>query len=302
MNIVEKLKEFGEVYTDVPLKYCTTLRLGGEAAMMLHVASLTALFSAHQYLLSKQIPYKVIGKGSNLLCSDDRYEGCIIRLDRKVHHHYVTKDGVWVEAGASVVSLAFALAKVHLAGFEWASGIPATMGGAIANNAGAYHQCMADHISEVLVSTPKGLFTLSKEECEFSYRDSIFHHQPDWVILAAKLTFSKGNYRDIMDLIKLRQQRRMSSQPLEFPSAGSTFRNFEDLSAWKCIEEAGCKGLRVGGAQVSLKHSNFLVNVDDASAMDMLQLIEEVKSRVLASCGRELILEVERFNWNKKMQ
>lgn len=302
MNVVDKLKEFGEVYTDVALKQCTTLRIGGEASMMLHVATITSLLSAHQWLLSAQIPYKVIGKGSNLLCSDDRYEGCIIRLDRKVHHHYIVNDSVWVEAGASVVSLAFTLAKHNLAGFEWASGIPATIGGAIANNAGAYHQCMADHVSEVMVSTPEGLITLSNQECEFSYRNSIFHQQPDWIILAAKLTFSPGNYREIMDLIKFRQHRRMTSQPLEFPSAGSTFRNFEDQSAWSCIEEAGCKGLSIGGAQVSKKHSNFLVNVQDASAMDMLQLIEEVRQRVLATCGRELILEVERFNWNKKTQ
>ncbi len=294
----EELKQYATINEAVSFKTLTTLRIGGTADYVAYPKSMLALSQCIQCCVDHDVPFKIIGKGSNLLCSDKAYHGVVIRLDRTLCDFYIQDNHCLVEAGCSIIALTYALINEGLSGLEFASGIPGTVGGLTYMNAGAYKSKMKDVIKEVLVYKEGNFEWLSNEECNFSYRYSIFHDHPDWVILAVRLELQKGDPNEIKALIDDRRQRRMDTQPLNFPSAGSFFKNFEDYSAWKCIEDLGYRGKQIGGAMVSDKHANFLVNVGDAKAEDFLKLVDLIQESVLTKYGRRLIMEVEQFNFD----
>ena len=301
---MEKLKnelaQYGEVQENVPLSTMTTLRIGGKARIVVYPKNILALTQVIREIKEANASFKVIGKGSNLLCSDDDYDGVVIRLDRTFTEHYFDHDICYAEAGCSIIALAYEAMKNSLSGLEFASGIPATVGGVTFMNAGAYKSNMADVIQEVFVYRDGELSWMDAKDCEFGYRTSIFHTHRNWIILAVKIKLQKGNEEDIRELMESRRERRMASQPLQMPSAGSVFRNPESRPAWQYIEEIGYRGKCVGNACVSEKHVNFIVNQGGASAQDFDQLVKDIQEKVMNQFGVELIMEVEKFNWQTK--
>jgi UDP-N-acetylmuramate dehydrogenase len=282
---------------DLSLAKMTTLQIGGKAAYTVYPETDVALDMIIRLLKEKNVPYKVIGKGSDLLCSDHDFKGAVIKLDRYFNDVIINDDVITAQAGESIIALAIDAAKHGLSGLEFAAGIPATVGGTVYMNAGAYRSCMADIIKEVFVYRDGKLEWMPAEKCEFSYRTSIFQKHQDWIILAVRLQMQPKDTEEIQALIENRRMRRMASQPLNQPSCGSVFRNPEGMNAWELIEGIGYRGHRHGGAEVSSKHCNFIVNADHATAAEYIALVEEIQQKVKEKYGVELKTEMEKFNW-----
>lgn len=302
MNDVEiKLQMYGDLLIDAPLSAHTTFRIGGKAKYFLYPKSTLGLMRVLDIAKENELEVRIFGKGSNILASDEDYKGLILCLDRYFSDFYFETDGTCIaQSGTSIILLAHEAMKRELSGLEFASGIPGTIGGAVFMNAGAYKSEIRDIIDKVFVLKENNCCWLSVDELAMSYRSSIFQKQRDWIILAVKLKLSKGNGQEIRDLMDSRRQRRIASQPLNLPSAGSIFRNPDQLPAWKCIEEVGLRGYQIGGAMVSDKHANFIVNVEHASAKDVIELIALIQQKVKDKYQIDLKTEVEHFNWPKE--
>lgn len=280
------------VLVDEPLRAHTTFRIGGVAQFVVTPDSVTALAETLRLCSSRQVPYYIIGNGSNLLVSDTGYQGVVIRL-------YKTFDAISVEgeqltAGAGALLVAVSKRAMHegLAGMEFASGIPGTIGGALVMNAGAYGGEMKDIVSEVTVMTPQGeLKTLSCEEMAFGYRKSIASEK-NLIVVEARLKLKTGIKEEIEKKMQELSGARKEKQPLEFPSAGSTFKRPEGYFAGKLIDDAGLRGYQVGGARVSDKHCGFVINTGNATAADVVRLIRDVRRKVKQKSGVELEPEV----------
>ena len=295
-DLFEKMRRIAEVEQNVPLSSMTTLRIGGPARYVVYPDSMVALDALMRLLKAEEIPFKVIGKGSNLLCSDKPFEGAVIRLDKFDDYYFLGNDLI-AQAGCSIISLSYQAMKQGLSGLEFVSGIPASVGGVTFMNAGAYRSSMCDVIDSVFVYRNERFEWMSNEECEFAYRRSVFHSHPDWLIIAVKIHLNNAPVSEIRDLMDSRRERRMNSQPLDKPSAGSVFQNPEEMPAWQLIDGIGYRGYRIGGAMVSEKHVNFIVNEDHATAEDYLTLVNEIKRLVDEKYHIRLHMEVERFNW-----
>ncbi|MBQ9048098.1 MAG: UDP-N-acetylmuramate dehydrogenase [Solobacterium sp.] len=293
----ELLERYAQVDENVPLAHMTTLRIGGNARYVAYPENFLSLEGLMRVIAENGIPYKMIGKGSNLLCADRPFEGVVIRLDRHFTDCYFDGEYVTAEAGASIIALAYEAMKNGLSGLEFASGIPGTVGGVIFMNAGAYKSSVADIVDSVSVYRDGKIEWLSPEECAFAYRTSIFQQHPEWIVLAARFRLAHEDQNAIRSLMDSRRERRMASQPLDFPSAGSVFRNPMDTPAWKLIEGIGYRGRQIGGAKVSEKHVNFIVNVGGATAADFATLADEIIEKVRETYGVDLHMEVEKFNW-----
>ncbi|MCI5723367.1 MAG: UDP-N-acetylmuramate dehydrogenase [Erysipelotrichaceae bacterium] len=296
-KILDSLKQYALVEVDKPLSTMTTLRIGGNAKYVVYPETIIGIDGIFQIIQENQIPYKVIGKGSDLLCSDDPFEGIVIRFDRFFNHQYFDGNTLVAEAGCSIISLSTQAMKKGLSGLEFASGIPGTVGGCIFMNAGAYKDSMMNVIKEVLVYRNRKFEWISNEECDFSYRHSIFQSHPEWFVLAVRLQLTPKPVQEIADLMDSRRERRVNSQPLNFPSCGSVFKNPEGDNAWRLIDGIGYRGKQLGGAMVSDKHCNFIINVHHATALEYLSLIEEIQKEVKNKYDIELMTEVEKFNW-----
>lgn len=295
---IEQLEIYGQVEVGSSFKDMTTFRIGGKVDYVSYPRNMFALSMLIGFLKKNEISYKILGKGSNLLCSDEDYHGVVIRLDRTMNHWYFDNEILIAEAGSSIIALSVFAARNGLSGLEWASGIPATVGGCVFNNAGAYKSSMRDNVRRVLI-LDNGIFRwISNEQCEFAYRSSVFHHNRDWIILAVELDLVAKDENEIRLMMDERKKRRLESQPLEFPSAGSIFRNPDSQNAWSLIDQAGLRGLSYGGAQISVKHCNFIINLLDASADDVKNLIDLAVNKVKEKSGITLLTEVEMFNWN----
>lgn len=302
MNDVEiKLQMYGDLLIDAPLSAHTTFRIGGKAKYFLYPKSTLGLMRVLDIAKENDLEVRIFGKGSNILASDEDYKGLILCLDRYFSDFYFEEDGTCIaQSGTSIILLAHEAMKRELCGLEFASGIPGTIGGAVFMNAGAYKSEIRDIIDKVFVLKENHCCWLSVDELAMSYRSSVFQKQRDWIILAVKLRLSKGSGQEIRDLMDSRRQRRIASQPLNLPSAGSIFRNPDQLPAWQCIEDVGLRGYRIGGAMVSDKHANFIVNVEHASANDVMELIALIQQKVKDKYQIDLKTEVEHFNWPKE--
>lgn len=297
--LINKLNEYGDIERNAPLCKHTTFKIGGECACVVYPKNEICLTSIIKILNENKIDFKIFGKGSNILASDDFYDGIIIQLDRYFTDFYFEEDGTCVaQSGTSIILLAHEAMKRSLSGLEFASGIPGTIGGAVFMNAGAYRYDMATIMSEVYLWRDGKCEWVSASELDLSYRHSIFQKERDWIILGAKFQLMLGDQKEIKDLVDSRRKRRIDSQPLNYPCAGSIFRNPSDFPAWKLIEDIGLRGKRIGGAMVSEKHANFIVNVGGATANDVAQLASLIQKEVKEKYDIDLMMEVERFNWH----
>ena len=297
LNEVEK-KDIGKIQKEVFLSKYTTYKVGGLTRAIIYPKTTDKLVLLCRLIKKYKIKYKVLGNGSNILFSDKIYEGIIIKLDEFNKIEFVGHKVV-CGAGASLMRLSREAVKRGLAGLEFASGIPGTVGGAIYMNAGAYKSDMGYVTEKVKVLTPDlKIITLTNEELDFHYRSSFFQKHKDYICLEATIKLQKGDKSALEAVIKDRKERRMKSQPLNYPSAGSVFRNPEGYEpAGKLIEDLGLKGLTKGGAEVSTIHANFVINKNEASAKDIHDLIMFVHDAVKEHYGIDLKIEQEFVNW-----
>ncbi len=274
-----------------PMKKHTTFRIGGPADYYLCPHSTEELQKILQICRENNIDFFILGNGSNLLVSDKGYRGAVIQLWKNFSDIMVEETAVTVRAGAFLSKVAAEALEEGLTGMEFASGIPGTIGGAVVMNAGAYGGEMKDIIKEVTVLTKKGeILTLSKEEMKFGYRTSAVKEK-GYVVISVVLQLEKGDKEEIRKVMDDLKERRVTKQPLDMPSAGSTFKRPEGYFAGKLIMDAGLRGFSVGGAQISEKHCGFVVNKGNATAADVLGLIGEVQKRVQEQFG--VVLEPE---------
>ena len=293
---IEK-NNIGKLEKDVFLSKYTTYKVGGLARCVVYPKNVSKLVQLIKILKKYHVPFKILGNGSNLLFSDKVYEGMIVKLSEFNEIEFYDKK-VRVGAGYSLMKLSSLCAKRGLTGFEFASGIPGTIGGAVFMNAGAYNSDMGYVVQEVKVLTPNfRIITLENREMDFHYRTSFLKKHPDYICLEVVIKLKDGNKTAIDTLIKERRKRRLESQPLEFPSAGSVFRNPDGDFAGRMIEELGLKGLRKGGAMISEKHANFIVNAGGASSKDIKDLIDYVHDKVKEKYNVDLKVEQEFVNW-----
>lgn len=276
---------------DEPMKNHTTFRIGGPADYYLepdreHLPKAVEL--AERY----GVPVTVIGNGSNLLVRDHGIRGLVISVGKPMADVQVDGSKIYAEAGAMLGKIAALAAQNSLSGFEFAGGIPGSFGGAVVMNAGAYGGEMKDVLVSVDVMTPDGKFLqIPAEELELGYRHSIIPEK-QYVVLGGVIRLTPGNPDEIRGMMEKWRQSRMEKQPLEYPSAGSTFKRPEGYFAGKLIMDAGLRGYRVGDAQVAEKHCGFVVNRGEATAADVLQLIADVQDRVHECFQVELEPEV----------
>lgn len=275
-----------------PMNEHTTFRVGGEARCMVLVQSEEELARLICYFQQIEQEFFILGNGSNLLVGDKGYQGIIVKFGERMEQ--VRVDGIRVSAKAgALLSKVAAAAKEHcLTGMEFAAGIPGSIGGGIVMNAGAYGGEMKQIVKEVRVMDRNGeIMTLDNETMEFGYRTSIIKNRP-FIVLEVVLELSEGKREDIAAKTEELAQLRRSRQPLEYPSAGSTFKRPEGHYAGKLIMEAGMRGYRIGGAQVSNKHCGFVVNMGNATAADIREVIEEVQEKVKERFGVSLEPEI----------
>lgn len=288
----------GRCEKDVLMSKHTTYKVGGKAKVMAYPKNIDLLVKLLKYLKSNKIKHKILGLGSNVLFSDDEYNGVIIRLSELDNIEFFGRNKIRVGAGYSLMKLSLQAAKKGLAGLEFASGIPGTVGGAVYMNAGAYKSDMGYVVTEVKVLTPEfKIITLENKEMNFHYRTSFLQTHPGYICLEAVIKLTKGDKNALDEVIKERRQRRLESQPLEYPSAGSVFRNPEGMFAGKLIEDLGLKGKKIGGAMVSEKHANFIINYKKAKGSDIKKLIELVHDKVLEEYNVDMKIEQEFVNW-----
>ncbi len=286
-------KEISEenIFIDEPMKKHTSFKIGGVADIFIKVKSVQELQYIIEVAKKENILVTIIGNGSNLLVKDIGIRGIVIMLNMdKIE---IEDTIVTVEAGVKLGFLAQKLLKEELTGFEFAAGIPGSIGGAVRMNAGAYGGEMKDIIVETKCLTPSGeIVTLSNEEQKFSYRHSIFMENR-YIVLETKIKLQKGNKDEIKAKMDDYAQQRKEKQPISLPSAGSTFKRGTDFVTAKVIDECGLKGFSIGDAQVSTKHAGFVINNGNATAEDVLRLIEHVQKVVLEKTGKKIELEIE---------
>ncbi len=292
LDEIKKIKNI-KVLENEPLKKYTSFKLDGKVAIVAYPENLDSLIKLLKYVREENIKYKIIGNGSNLVFICEKYNGVLIKLDF-LDDLKINDTTIKVGAGYSLIKLASKVSKEGLTGLEFASGIPGTVGGAVFMNAGAYKSDMGYIVNEIKVLTPEyEVKTLYNKDLNFHYRTSFLQKNPDYICLEATIILKHGKKKDIEDLMEERKKRRIMTQPLEFPSAGSVFRNPEDDFAGRLIESIGLKNKNIGDAYISDKHANFIVNKGNAKGIDVKNLIDEVKKQVKKEYGIELKAEQE---------
>lgn len=295
------MKQFSEVLTrhlpakrtilDAPMKAYTTFKVGGPADLMVKPQSIEEVKSTIELCKMHQVPYYILGNGSNVLVSDKGFRGVMILISQNMSDIVVEGNTITAQAGALLSKVATVALKNNLTGFEFAHGIPGTIGGAAVMNAGAYDGEMKQVLTKCEVLDPSGnVLTLSNEELELGYRTSIIPSK-GYVVLSVTISLKKGDNEQISSYMKELMNRRKEKQPLQYPSAGSTFKRPTGHFAGKLIMDAGLKGYQIGGAVVSEKHCGFIINRGDATAEDILALIKHVQKVVLSKYN--VLLEPE---------
>jgi len=311
----KRLRKFLEIEENIPLKKHTTFKIGGPARYFYKAENEDNLIKAVNFSKELSLPFFILGKGSNLLVSEKGFKGMVIKCEIKGIDRKDSK--VKAGAGLKLSELIAFTAKNGLTGLEWAAGIPGTVGGAIRGNAGAFGTEMKDSVEEVEVIDSETLEVkhLDNKGCNFNYRNSIFKSNPNLIIISSLLSLKKEDKRIILDRIKNHKKYRKEHHPLEFPSSGSVFQNvdynslkkeikerFPDIKQFKenevipvgfLIERVGLKGRKVGQAQISEKHANFIINLGGAKAKEVKELIELVKKKVKERFEIELKEEIQ---------
>ena len=298
-NFILELEKLNleKIEKDISLSTLTTYKTGGIAKLVVYPNNINNLKQMLKLIHKYNIKYFILGKGSNTLFSDKEFNGVIIKLD-KLNNFKIKQTEIYVESGMILSKLVQASVKNELTGLEFAIGIPGTIGGAIYMNAGAYGNNMSNIVKSVIVLNEKfQIKEIPLEKLKFDYRYSIFQANKNLICVAANIKLEHGNHDEIASKIKENLLKRKNSQPLEYPSAGSVFRNSEGNYAGKIIEELGLKGKNIGGAEISTKHANFIINKNNASSSDILNLIKLVQKEVKDKYKIDLKLEQQLVNW-----
>ena len=274
-----------------PMKKHTSFKIGGPAECFIKAQKIEEIQEILKLVKENNIPLKIIGNGSNLLVKDEGIKGIVLKIDIKKIE--IQGNNVTVGSGVKLGELAPKLLREELAGFEFASGIPGTIGGAIRMNAGAHGSELKDIVKTVTYMDKNGeMHKIKNEDAKFEYRNSRFSKE-DNIILETELELEKGNKEEIQAKMTEYANFRKEKQPIEYPSAGSTFKRGADFITAKLIDECGLKGYQIGGAQISEKHAGFIINKENATAEDVIKLIEYTKEQVYNKFGKKIELEVE---------
>ena len=294
-NALESILTKDGVLIDEPMKSHTTFRVGGPADYYTIPKTKEEIRDIVRVCKQWEVPFYIIGNGSNLLVSDKGYRGVMIQIYKDMNEITIEGQKVTAQAGALLSAIANRALDAGLTGFEFAAGIPGTLGGACVMNAGAYGGEMKDVLTYVTVLDEEGQFlTVDKEALELGYRTSVIAKK-GYIALEAGIELKEGTRDEIKARMEELKDRRITKQPLEYPSAGSTFKRPEGYFAGKLIEDAGLRGFRVGDAQVSEKHCGFVINRGSATAADIMELITEVADTVERKFGVRMEPEVKRL-------
>ncbi len=292
---LQKLMGEAKVLVNEPMASHTTFRIGGPADYFVMPETVEELRGVLELCKEEHVPYFILGNGSNLLVGDKGFRGVVIQLYKNFDGLSVEGTKVTAKSGAMLIRVAKEAGKAGLTGLEFASGIPGTIGGAMVMNAGAYGGEMKDVVTAVTVLTKDGeIKTLTGEEMNFRYRGSVVEDE-GYIVLEAVMELKEGNLEEIQGRIEELSVQRKTKQPIEYPSAGSTFKRPEGYFAGKLIQDANLRGYQVGGAQVSEKHCGFVINAGGATAADVMQLMKDVSEKVQEQFGVTLEPEVKRI-------
>ncbi len=299
VNFIEKNK-IGKYDTNESLAKHTTYKTGGKASVIVYPKDEKKLILLLKELKSKGIKHKILGKGSNTLFSDKDYVGVIIKLDN-FNKIELLRGKVKAGSGVSLAFLSNFTVKKGFSNLEFATGIPGSVGGAVYMNAGAYKSDMGYVVEKIKVLTPNyEVINMTNSELDFHYRTSFLMKHPGYICLEATIKLKKApNKEELLEIVRDRKERRISSQPLEYPSCGSVFRNPEGDFAGRLIESLGYKGLKKGGAMVSSKHANFVINYNNATSEDIRSLILFLKEEVKEKYNIDLKIEQEFVGWDE---
>lgn len=289
--MIKEIESICEIKCEEELTKYNTYRVNSVCHALVFPKTIKELKEVLSILKKYSIKYLILGNGSNVILPP-YYDGIIIKLSNFSECN-IKGNEVVVGAGYMFNKLSSELSNMEYTGYEWAVGIPGTVGGCIYNNAGAYKMSMSDLLISVTVLKNDEIIELSCNECNFGYRTSLFKEEKDYIILSCKLKLHKGNLDEIKSLISDRTKRRMETQPLNYPSCGSVFRNPDNIPAGKVIEEVGLKGYSIGGAKVSELHANFIINTGEATSEEIIKLINFIKDKVKNETDIDLILEQE---------
>lgn len=291
-------KKIGDIIVDAKLSKYTTYKVGGICKILIYPKNVEKLVELMEIINKYNTKYFILGNGSNVLFSDNLYDGIIIKLDN--FNDIEFKDNlIRVGAGYNLIKLSLEASKRGLSGLEFASGIPGTIGGAVFMNAGAYSSDIKSIVKSVTVLTDDlKVVTLSNSEMKFKYRESILQKKRGYICLECVLKLNYGDKELLTEIIKDRKLKRKKTQPLEYPSAGSVFRNPDGMYSGKLIEDLNLKGYQVGGAKISEKHANFIINVGGARASDIKEIIDVVKAKVKDKYNINLRVEQRLVNWD----
>lgn len=289
---IQKIVSKDKIFTNEPMSKHTSFKIGGPAEIFVKINNVEELKLIIKISKQAEVPITVVGNGSNLLVSDDGIRGIVLKIEfDKIEIEESGK--LKIGSGVKLAFLAQKCLKEKLEGFEFASGIPGTIGGAIRMNAGAHGSEMKDIVKKITCMTRDGkIQVISNEEAKFEYRNSIFS-QNDYIILEAEIQLRKGNPEEIRSKMDEYATYRKEKQPIEYPSAGSTFKRGNDFITAKLIDECGLKGYQIGGAQVSEKHAGFIINKGNATAEDVKKLMKYVEEQVYNKFGKKIEPEIE---------
>ena len=292
---LSKIVRKEQILEEELMKKHTTFRIGGPAEYLILPQTTEEIADVIKLCRQEEIPWYIVGNGSNLLVADEGVRGVVIQLLRNFNQIQVEGCQIRMQAGAQNAAVAKRALDASLTGFEFAAGIPGTIGGAVVMNAGAYGGEMKDILKEVTVLDPNGMIrTIPAEELELGYRTSIIARK-GYVVLEAVIVLKTGDPKEIKAAMDELKEKRVTKQPLEYPSAGSTFKRPEGYFAGKLIMDAGLRGFSVGGAQISEKHCGFVINKGNATAKDVTELMDETKKIVMEKFGVALEPEVKRL-------
>ena len=290
---LEEILSQDSIKYNEPMKKHTTMRVGGPCDCMVEPSSIEEIQKVLEYARKNNIKYYVIGNGSNLLVKDEGVHALIIKIANKFSEVEVNGEYIKAYSGCSVPKLSQIAKENSLSGLEFACGIPGSVGGGIRMNAGAYGSEMVNVVEKVGFLDENGkLNEIDGKDAHFTYRHSMFVDNPQYVVVYAIYKLVKGNKEEISKIMEENMNSRKQKQPIEYPNFGSVFKRPEGYFVGKLVDECGLKGYKIGGAQVSTKHSGFMVNIEDATCKDVLDLIEYVKEKVYEKFNVKLQEEV----------
>jgi len=290
---IEKVISKEKIYLNESMSKHTSFKIGGPAECLVKIQTAEELKSILKLVQKQNIPLTIIGNGSNILVSDDGIKGLVLKIEIDKFEIDEEKFQLKIGSGVKLGFIAQKCLKQEIAGFEFASGIPGTIGGAIRMNAGAHGKEMKDVVTTITYMDRNGeMHKIQNEEADFEYRNSLFAKK-DYIILEVEMQLEKGNSEEIQAKMTEYATYRKEKQPIEYPSAGSTFKRGTDFITAKLIDDCGLKGYQIGGAQISEKHAGFIINKDNATAEDVIKLMEYTKEQIYNKFGKVIEAEIE---------